>query len=379
MVTTDRRSGVRKFLPRTLAKFAATVLVIMLAGSYYTYHEVSLHMDELQRNGVRAMTEGTVAGLSDTLVTRNYTQLQETLRQAMDNHNIESLAVADLTGRVLSELYRGPEGIAEAVFNDTVLEVPPKSSPLTTTVVEPGQLIIWQKIDNSHHIGWLRIQMTTTQYDHLRQDLITTLGGTIVVMIAVMGLIVAIQFNRAYGQMNQHEVGLLDAVHTDSLTGLPNRLVLDSALHNSMKSAIANKSSFAVSFVDLDGFKQINDTLGHDAGDQMLIEVARRLKKMLRDDDIVVRKSGDEFILILNDLVHKDLVKLLNRIVNRINEPYYINGIEASVGISIGVSEYHIANSTPTNLILQADKAMYQAKHQGKNQVVFYKDLTNDT
>ena len=378
MVITDRRSGVRRFLPRVLAKFAATVLVVLISGSCFTYFEVSKHMDELQNNGVRAMTEGTVAGLSDMIVTRDYTHLQETLRQAMDNRNITELAVTDINGRALSELTRGERGTAEAVFNDTVFVVPARDGPQTTTIPDHDRLVIWQKIDSNHHIGWLRIVMDTAQYDRLRQDLIRTLFITIGLMILVMGAIIGYQFTYAYGQMNQYETGLLDAVHTDALTKLPNSLVLDSALLKSMQGAVVNNNSFAVAFVDLDGFKQVNDTLGHKAGDELLVEVAKRFKKMLRDDDLVVRRSGDEFVLVLNAIQRKDSVNLLNRIIDRINQPYYINGTKVTVGLSIGVSEFHITNSTPGSLIAQADRAMYQAKRAGKNQVVFFKDIPHD-
>lgn len=377
MIAIDRRQGVRTLLPRILLKFSITVILVLCAGSYYLYTQVNSHMRTMQNNAIQAMTDGTVAGLSNMIITRDYILLQETLRQSMDNRNIDNLVVTDTKGKILSEMVRKND-VAEPVFTDEVLEVPTANTQSTLVIKGHDRTTIWQKIDSRYLVGWLRIQINSSQYDHIVDNLTYNLIGIIVIMILFMGLLVSYQFHVAYGQFNQYETGLLDAVHTDPLTKLPNRLVLDSALLKSMQGAVVNNSSFAVAFVDLDGFKQINDTLGHDQGDSLLIEVAARFKKMLRDNDTIIRMGGDEFVLILNDIVHKDLNKLLGRIVNRINEPYYLNGIKADIGISIGVTEYQVAHSTLTSLIKQADKAMYHAKRSGKNRVVFFKDIENE-
>ena len=225
----------------------------------------------------------------------------------------------------------------------------------------------------------LNIVLSAQEHGRVMRDLTMTEFQTIVLVILLIWIVSKYHFSIAYSQLNEYEANLLDAAHTDPLTNLPNRLVLDSALLTSMKNSVVNGSPFAVAFVDLDGFKEINDSLGHHSGDELVIQVSKRFKRLLRDNDIVIRQGGDEFVLILNEIHHKDIANLMNRIIKNINEPYQIDDVTVSVGCSIGISEYQVTQSTPKNLISQADKAMYHAKRSGKNQVVFYRDIADAT
>lgn len=159
----------------------------------------------------------------------------------------------------------------------------------------------------------------------------------------------------------------------DALTGLPNRILLYDRLKQALSRADRNHKPLAICYLDLDGFKQVNDTLGHGAGDELLKEVARRFSKLLRANDTVARLGGDEFVILFGDLTHSEDYKLLlDRVLQHINEPIYLDGNEANVSASIGVTIYPLDNSPPEDLLEHADIAMYHAKQSGKSQYQLY-------
>ena len=369
----DRRSGVRAVLPRLLIKFSVTILVVMCAGGYYTVNQVAEKMRIIDHDNITAITDATTAGISEMIVTRDYSHLQETLRQSMDNKNIMNLAVTNLDGKVLSEMTRGVTKIAqlpEPVFNDGVLMVPEDN--VTSTITRVGSVVtVWQPVDSLVHVGWMRITLSTRHYDSIISDLINIILLTVGTMLTIIVTTILYQYSRSYKRLRFYESHLLDAAHTDALTGLANRLMLGYYLNRSVTRATKSKQSFTVAFMDLDGFKSVNDTYGHAVGDELLIQVADRLRTTLRDDDQVVRLGGDEFVLIMNEVNHDITVMLLDRILTAIRETYSLsNDITVSISTSIGVAEY--TNATDAHAMLtDADAAMYRAKAQGKNTVVF--------
>ncbi len=155
--------------------------------------------------------------------------------------------------------------------------------------------------------------------------------------------------------------------HYDVLTGLPNRVLFNDRLQQSIISAQRNRSKIAVLFLDIDRFKQINDTLGHSAGDNLLQNVGERLLDCVREQDTVSRLGGDEFVVVLNDAGSDGAELVAQKILESILQPYPIDGHELRITASIGIAVYpdHAANSE--NLIKYADVAMYQAKENGRN------------
>lgn len=133
------------------------------------------------------------------------------------------------------------------------------------------------------------------------------------------------------------------------------------------------RKKFALYFIDLDGFKNVNDTLGHDIGDLLLKEVAKIFKDTLRNEDFVFRIGGDEFAIIIkysNDEI--DLEIIANKIIENINKPIFIKNHEINVGCSIGISLFPKDAQDLKNLLKYSDMAMYKAKQNGKNRVEFY-------
>ena len=162
------------------------------------------------------------------------------------------------------------------------------------------------------------------------------------------------------------------AVH-DSLTGLPNRLFFQKQLAKMINLAKKEKNILAVCFLDLDGFKQVNDTLGHDIGDLLLKMVAKRLKNITSRRDFVARLGGDEFTIIIYDFQEeKNIIKIAKRIITNIGKPYKIENNIVEITVSIGVSIYPYNAVTVKELMKQADIAMYNAKNSGKNKYILY-------
>ena len=152
------------------------------------------------------------------------------------------------------------------------------------------------------------------------------------------------------------------ALH-DSLTGLPNRRLLMEKLQHAIERAQRYQRHAALMFLDLDGFKQVNDTQGHDAGDSLLVEVARRLKSVARQVDTTARLGGDEFVLLFEDVMDRsDVTPLAERVMRVFEEPVQVSGTEIQVAASIGIAFYPGDGETADQLLIAADKAMYLAK-----------------
>ena len=161
--------------------------------------------------------------------------------------------------------------------------------------------------------------------------------------------------------------------HHDQLTGLPNRMLLADRTKVALSQALRAKQQCAVLFLDLDKFKSINDTLGHAIGDELLIEVARRLKAQVRDSDTVARIGGDEFVVVLPSLKSRDDAEMIaEKIRASLATPYSLNGNAVNTTPSIGVALYPLNGSDADTLFKYADEAMYQVKHAGRNGYRFF-------
>ncbi len=165
-----------------------------------------------------------------------------------------------------------------------------------------------------------------------------------------------------------YEERLFNQANFDSLTRLPNRVLAFDRLTQALARAHRNERIVAVIFIDLDHFKNVNDTLGHAAGDQLLIEAAKRLRDATREDDTVARLSGDEFLVILPDLATiYDSKVVAHKILNAFSTPFTLEGRELFFTVSIGLSTYPDDSDNPHTLLQHADAAMYRAKASGRN------------
>ncbi len=171
----------------------------------------------------------------------------------------------------------------------------------------------------------------------------------------------------------ENEQQLRYLAHFDQLTQLPNRTLFQDRLHQAMAMARREGKQVAVLFLDLDGFKAINDRLGHAAGDELLRQVARRLQENLRESDTVSRFGGDEFTIVLPDVSGREgIATTAAKLIEAVARPYLIGGHSAHVTTSLGISLYPSMADSGDKLITQADMAMYHAKNHGKNHFEFY-------
>jgi diguanylate cyclase (GGDEF)-like protein len=159
---------------------------------------------------------------------------------------------------------------------------------------------------------------------------------------------------------------------TDMLTGLPNRVILSDRLGHALARNTRSGGGVALLFVDLDRFKSVNDRMGHDAGDELLVQVAQRLDESVRECDTVARIGGDEFIVLAEPVVRaEDAMVVANRIVAALGRPFHLRAGTASIGASVGLAMSE-RGSTPRTLLKQADTAVYQAKAAGRSCVVSF-------
>ncbi len=174
---------------------------------------------------------------------------------------------------------------------------------------------------------------------------------------------------RDISQRKKQEETIRHLAFHDPLTDLPNRKLFMQYLHRDLKKAKRNGDMLAVMFLDLDNFKDVNDSLGHDVGDKLLREVARRLESCLRQSDVVSRLGGDEFTILLPGLHDtENAVTAADKIFDSLKEPFIMEGLELMVKVCIGISLFPGHGDTPEALLRAADKAMYAAKNRGRNQ-----------
>ncbi|WP_340228404.1 putative bifunctional diguanylate cyclase/phosphodiesterase [Saccharibacillus sacchari] len=199
--------------------------------------------------------------------------------------------------------------------------------------------------------------------------------GISIVLIVVRQLLVMIENHqlltslyRKTEELEQSEKRYRSLAYHDTLTGLANRMSFEERLKHTIEEARPFEETFAVAFIDLDRFKNVNDTLGHDVGDRLLVEVAKRLKRCIRESDFVARQGGDEFTLILRDIGDREGARAAaERILQVLIPSYRVDGHEISTPPSIGLSVYPIDDDTPGGLMKKADIALYQVKYGGKS------------
>ncbi|RBQ29025.1 diguanylate cyclase domain-containing protein [Aliarcobacter vitoriensis] len=178
-------------------------------------------------------------------------------------------------------------------------------------------------------------------------------------------------------QKDKEKILEYQATH-DNLTGLPNRLLLLDRIEHAITKTVRHKIFGGLIFIDLDNFKAVNDTLGHDMGDVLLITVAKKIKECLRDEDTVSRIGGDEFIVLLDNIgnnsddARRNISYLAEKIKNTLNNITHINGHKNISTPSIGVTLFSDSSVSVQDIIKQADTAMYSAKKQGKNAIEFF-------
>ncbi|WP_080845801.1 bifunctional diguanylate cyclase/phosphodiesterase [Cytobacillus gottheilii] len=183
---------------------------------------------------------------------------------------------------------------------------------------------------------------------------------------------------RDISERKENERKITELVYRDPLTNLPNRRFLNNYLSLSIEQAAVNHQSLAVLFIDLDRFKYINDTLGHSVGDQLLVEVSKRMSKYIEKKDMLARQGGDEYILIFPQTNHQHAAKISQQILDELLMPFHFEDNELFISASIGISMYPEDGGEADLLVKNADTAMYRAKEIGKNNFQFFTSDMNE-
>ena len=194
--------------------------------------------------------------------------------------------------------------------------------------------------------------------------------------MGLIGIMIEIATIAIEGRRSEKKI--LQLAHYDELTGLPNRFLYNQHLAKALSLAERNRTRLAVLFLDLDRFKNINDTFGHDEGDKVLRSVSQRFRQTLRESDIVARVGGDEFILLIDQFSEpRDLGDIADKLLFEASQPFEIYGQECQLSASIGIATFPTDGRDAQTLLKNADIAMYRAKNKGKDNFQFYASEMN--
>lgn len=196
---------------------------------------------------------------------------------------------------------------------------------------------------------------------------------TTILLVLIIVFLIYKLINRYTAELRAQKNILDFQAHHDALTGLPNRILFSDRLEQAAEKAKRQGSEFALFFIDLDRFKQINDSLGHEFGDKVLKVISKKLEGVVRREDSISRLGGDEFTILVEDIKNEiDVSTLAQKILSSLSEPIIINEHTLYITTSIGVSIFPNDDTDPSNLLKYADAAMYKAKDEGRNNFQYY-------
>lgn len=267
--------------------------------------------------------------------------------------------VEDVSGASTLRYMRADPASSESCVNchNRIERQPDVMAARTAAGIEPGRQ--WQRYQL---MGAIQIDIPLERAAALALEQ-TQFGLLIVVAVTIIGLAgVCFLFFVDSSRNKAMREKLAWQAHHDSLTGLPNRMAFDQALNTLLESTLTDDQEHVVMLLDLDHFKKINDTLGHEAGDSVLQITSRRLSTALRDDDFVARLGGDEFAVLLPNTDHRRAEELAQRLSDAIEEPYGVGSHQLECGVSVGIAVIPDHGQSATEIVRCADVAMYAAK-----------------
>ncbi|QID18992.1 EAL domain-containing protein [Nitrogeniibacter mangrovi] len=364
------------------AGWAITLLATLIVASLQTRNavirgHVQRRTAELARsNQMLAETNATLeAEIRQRIASEAALRESTTLQQAILHSADYAILLTDNTGVI-----RVFNPAAESMLGGRAADVVGKRTPLA--FIDDGDLA--QMAEESGEHGFEALLATARHReasDPLELDLCRADGRRVPASISVSPLVDA-----THGHITGYlliaadithrkaaESRILHLAHFDPLTDLPNRSLLHTRLEEALDTAATCKQPLAVLFLDLDRFKYVNDSLGHQAGDALLKAVSGRFRHCVREQDTVARMGGDEFIVVLSELEGRDhATEVAGRIIEALNAPFDIKGHRLTVTPSIGIAIYPEDGDKADLLIKHADAAMYHAKEQGRNNYQFY-------
>ncbi len=321
-------------------------------------------------SGRRHRLYGACQDITDRRRVEEALRESETRFRAMADHSTDWIWSIDTEGR---HLYSNPRGVANLGYSvgeflamDSVSLVHPDDQALLHETL--GNAVARQRGWRSVVLRWRHRNGSYRTFESNASPLFDDDGR----LAGFQGV------DRDITERRQAEARIEFLAHHDVLTGLPNRVLLRDRFEQAAAHAKRAQSHVAMLFLDLDHFKVVNDTLGHTAGDELLLAVVTRLSHCTRDSDTISRQGGDEFILLLNDIPDLETVeRIATDILHRLVEPVEVNGHALNASCSIGVAMYPQDGNDFDSLLQKADTAMYNAKDAGRNTYRFFDEQMN--
>jgi len=334
-----RQSQLSDFYGKSLAIVKDYYLVDYLRESHPL---ITLKIIQTREEGIQAIQQGKVNGLIETITSAT---------QLLKQESLVSLAIS----------------VIEDVPTDNSHFGIQKNKPLLVNIFNKGIASISIKDKDVIHQKWFSVDINTG-FD--RSVVIRVAVQVTLLIIIVLGII--IMWNRRLKTEIKHRKQLEEkmkhmATH-DDLTGLANRVLLKDRINTAIEFHQRQSLLMAILFLDLDGFKKVNDSHGHDVGDELLMLVAKRLQSCVRTSDTVVRFGGDEFVLLLTGLHHSDEASFVaDKVLQKLQYPFELSSSSEQIGCSIGIAMFPNDGTNDTELLKVADTLMYQVKSAGKN------------
>lgn len=380
-----------KYVPKAIASFAIVMLFLSAIAMIAAIHRVGAsYLSVLQsHNEVASLSSEAISNNNRTYISLAFTLLlgigllllnlqylkQEILKRKRAEE--ELLVTASVFGN-------SQEGILITDVNNTIMDVNPAFTHITgysreevlgrnPKILSSGRQdnafykVMWQSLNQERAWRgeiWNRHKSGEIYAEQLSISAICDNDGKVLRYIAIFSDI---------SHFKEHEAKLSRVAHYDALTGIPNRLLLADRMKQAIAQTSREKNMMAICYLDLDGFKPVNDTFGHEAGDKVLIEMARRIGNTIRGGDTVARLGGDEFVVMLLGLEKgEECMAMLERLLAVIAQPVAVKDNSLTLGASVGVSIYPLDDEDPDTLLRHADQAMYVAKKSGKNRFYIY-------
>ncbi len=366
-----------------LAALVSSIVMLELNQRYM--------VNEFNSNG-KVIIETHKRVIEKLLWSFDYEALEGVLSIIISHPDVTSAAVYDTEGKILSKLGNNRDLIVKTIKTDLKYKTDSKIIPLGIFEFSYSDLrlnlVYRERLTNytfliflftisvilvslivnrtlvSRPLGKLQARMADYQIE----------GELVKVGINTndeIGLL-ASEYNTLVDIINEKQQELRHMATHDLLTGLPTRMLCQEHISFAIANSVRHEDKIAVMFIDLDGFKAVNDTLGHEAGDELLQKVANTLLGEIRGNDTVTRFGGDEFVIMLSDLKDKDgAVNVAEDIIHSLSRKFRLSQGDACIGASIGIAMYPDHAKDVDSLIKAADMAMYVAKNKGKNAYVF--------
>ncbi len=366
-------AGLSNLISRTLRDFlgiAALLAALILYLVIYVYvrplRSMSVYIDDLRQGKIGATASARLAGIQVKEIVKTRQSLQ-----AYHQQLVESTAVVQQSEtRLRTILDNVPDGVLSVDVTGTILSCNPAAGKLLA--MPQNELIGMKLADLVKPLDGQDGEAVAIRKDGSRFPAETTCSAMHDEMQAQIVIL------RDITERKNAEDKLIQLANYDPLTGLPNRTLLRDRLMHSIHYARHHKRLVGLIFMDLDRFKNVNDTLGHQYGDALLKLIGERLSSILRESDTVARMGGDEFMIIVEDVHQQDqIAETATRILQAVATPVQLGEKNVLVSTSLGITVYPTDGTDPDRLIKNADTAMYRAKELGRNNYQYFTEEMN--